>query len=192
MPGLDFDPRSKGHGQLFNFSGPLLFSDFQSKGVKWGDLQILCTKVPGHTHWKTNTPEFVLSTMSASVKCVHVTHMLNGREDRMWVIRWDDRRQELSGEWAGDSGLCKGVAAPEATRTWVSCWQCPFPAVHLYLSAYILSFLVHTPYLVQSFLSLLFLPLPRWSPQGPALSEYLISLGPGSRYITIRSDVWNI
>lgn len=31
MPGLDFDPRSKGHGQLFNFSGPLLFSDFQSR-----------------------------------------------------------------------------------------------------------------------------------------------------------------
>ena len=104
MSGLDFDPRSKGHGQLFNFSGPLLFSDFQSKGVKWGNLQILCTKVPGHTHWKTNTPEFVPSTTLASVKRVRVTHMLSGREDRMWGIRWDDRRQELSGCGVGVGG----------------------------------------------------------------------------------------
>lgn len=46
---------------------------FQNKGVELGILQILCTKVPGYTHWKINTQEFLLSATLTSVKCVHVT-----------------------------------------------------------------------------------------------------------------------
>lgn len=52
-----------------NFFGPLLVCDFQNKGVKLGYLQILCTKMPGYSYWKTNTQEFLLSTTSAVYAC---------------------------------------------------------------------------------------------------------------------------